>query len=405
MGFTDEIVKQIFWLLALGFKLTVQALLFLFGFARGQWANRTPRYHPRRLGQMDTGEGVLEALECYVLQLPRRLTWDTENARRLMTVLCSYGEMGLQISASPEGIRWQVLLWQPIYPGELEKAIRAYYPAVVVERQPYPIEDRPGYRAVQAWKQGAIFPAPISTVDQVKAFDPLAPFTQALSELQAGERIVWSLVITGQAPGANQNGYRLITQSTTSAFEYLTFDSATYAEISRIRGYDQQRRYEYNLDKVMREKIGGPLYHALGLLQVEAADQRRVDELLTRCSAHLYNFANPPFNSLVAHGTADIMTETLGLVHCYLPGVDNSWREHLLILSVDELAALWHLPHEGLSAEGIGWSQRIEAPLSKALQAISDGVVLGVRRPGAQRAAGAALPRYACGDCGPHRHG
>lgn len=406
MSFGDMITRSIMNLFATTAVVAVKGGLAAAGAVRQHQANKAMRYAPRSVrvgGHRDLSTMLLATFE---ITLPRNSTWDMEAAQHLITHLGETDDFLLELQADADGIRWRVSVWvdETFDEAEFEEAVASYYPQATVTLTSYQEEWNgvPRVRALVSYAMASIYPAPIYTADQVKDFDPLAPITAAMSSLEAGERIRIAIYFTPAPRQAAETGHRLLTGSDLSWFNYLTLDGALYEEVRRRGGYDQRNMYAPQLDRVMREKLGSQLFHALSLLEVQAGTRDRTEQLRDRMLPHISHYAYPPFNSiepLVAPDDIfDIRTEDdhykfnpanilSGIVGGHFD--QDIWHSMLMILSADEIAALWHLPHEGLSAPGILWGSGLYTPLPRPLRSLTaaDGVLLGECRWGREQAA------------------
>lgn len=399
MSLGDELIRATVQGLWLGTKVLVKGVGLGVGVAR-QMSQNKGNYHPRTLSTLAPGEIVPEGVEVFTITLPHKTEWDAERAYHLMEHLCQGGEVCFQITADSNRIQWHVVNWMKQASSHIEKIVTSYYPAAVVEVADYPLgEGNTLYRATLPLQLMVMYPAPILGVDQIDGFDPIASLTEAMGQLQPGERAVITIAMTGFAPQAAEAGHKLITQSNVSIMEYLTIDGAAYAEMRRRAGADQQAKYVAELDRGMRTKLNSRLYHTVLLLQTEAADADRAQELLIAVGSHLDGFTNPPFNGLgtgeneppqVSYLNTDISrdqyfrTDSLGIVSAWLAGGNDGWKHHLLVLSANELAALWHLPNEELKAARIQRISRVQAPMRGTATSPEDGILIGVNRYGSR---------------------
>jgi hypothetical protein len=405
MSFGDMITRSLIDIAVLTGRVLLGGTMAGIGAARQHHANKAMQYAPKSLhasGQRNLFEMMLATFE---ITLPRNMQWDIEAAQRLVSHLGHMGDFLVEVLADRSGIKWRITLWvdESFEERELEEAIAAYYPQATVTLVSYQ-EDWDGVpkvRLITPYAMAAIYPAPIYTVDQVKHFDPLAPITAAMTGLNAGERVRISTYITRAPAMAAEKGHQLLTGSDLSWFHYLTLDGALYEEVRRRAGHDRHNRYAPQLDRVMREKLSSQLYHAVSLLEVQADNRTRTQQLHDQMLPYIAHYANPPFNSIEPLVATDDMLDihTENDYYQFVPpsiigGIAagefelNQWHTMLLVLSEPEIAALWHLPHDGLTAAGIQWGTGIYTPLPSPLRQLTaaDGIPVGICRWGREQA-------------------
>src|SRR5690606_37917082 len=113
-------------------------------------------------------------------------------------------------------------------------------------------------------------------------------------------------------------------------------------------------------------KLEGPLYHCFLDLTLESQLRERLGDL-TALASHPLKFSEAGHNQVRYHQATDITritdvtSERITTFEVFLQdGVKKrrraDWREMLLVLHPAEIAALWHLPHEGFTARSIAWA-------------------------------------------------
>jgi hypothetical protein len=124
-------------------------------------------------------------------------------------------------------------------------------------------------------------------------------------------------------------------------------------------------------------------------MQLDAPHLERVKQL-SRADSHIFQLKNLPYNALVWHEEPwpDCVqyidspekahtTSTFGLLEGWLANRDRKWQQFRLVLDIQELAALWHLPHKAFSAPTIRWLSTKQKPLPVQLEQNREGVCLG----------------------------
>lgn len=402
MSFGDIIVRGLADMMKLTFWIAFQVIAAIVGKKRtsgGQKVYKPKTFHIS--GLIDTSTKSLATFE---ITLPENVEWDMEAAQRLISYFGNKDgdDFLVEIQGDPGSIKWRVGLWVDVdtfEPDTIADAIASFYPQAEVNLATYqePWDSTTKVRTLVPYTLAAIYPAPIYTVDNVKGFDPLNPITQAMSNLKQGERVRMSIFFTPAPQNAAEAGNNLLTGSDLSWFNYLTLDGAVYAEVRRRQGYDQHNVYQPHLDRVMRKKLSSKLYHAVAILEIQSISPESTLLLRDQMLPHVAHYANPPFNSIepvVVDGDEEVFAiDTENLHYSYTPasvfsavlaGELNDFKDSWMVLTEAEIAALWHLPHAGLTADSIQWNDNIYAPLPKAMRDMTqaDGVLVGTSRVG-----------------------
>jgi hypothetical protein len=334
----------------------------------------------------------------YTISLPRGSAWQPETAWHFIEHLIETAPyLTFQIVAEANSITWRVLDWRTGASSEaIIEAVHAYYPSAEVRVHEAEIADTANtneeasvrYRHTLVFQQAGDFVWPIKYATELNDFDPLIALTQALSSLEAGERIVYSLVLSDPAHYAYREGEKLVTSSRVHPLQFLFGFGIITALWRIITNQTREERYRELDQRIARAKLNSPLYQCFLAVQIESPSEARVEQL-RKLDTQVWQFHNPPYNALVANpqsvqgsarliraGRDDAAASGLGIVQAWLRGDSEGWQRSLLILSPQELASLWHLPHEGFTASGIRWaSRRVPAPASVVEH--RQGVLLG----------------------------
>lgn len=331
----------------------------------------------------------------YSISVPKSTQWDTGVARRFMSNILEKltGKLVFQIVAEAEGITWQILdLRQQYDPQIIMTTIKSFYPnaeIVVTDvsekqfRQPY-------YRYTMPVGQQMPLGS-LQTIEQLKNFDPLATLTAEVNSLQSGERVSYTLFVTEYALFLNDQIEDWLTdEQGVHPLQFLSHEGWFEAGQS-VSGKEPERfeRFTRDSSELIREKINNVCCQALLVLQVDAPIKQRVAELLLARS-HLSQYDNVPHNALrwieddfakaIEYVDNERTAQKVGVVNKFerwLTNQDMGWNKFRLILNVPELAAMWHLPHTGFSADKIAWAKEEIAPLPKELQDKAEGIQLG----------------------------
>lgn len=330
---------------------------------------------------------------CYHLRLPKTTSWEGARALQLTDqLLYAYQSLVFRIVAQAGRIEWQIVDLTGREPVGMEQAIRASYPTAEIETTPFDAF-RPTDASVHRYLvkyQYAIpeFVAPIRYVDDLREPDPLAAVVQAMSGLQADERIIYTLTVVGIADYAYKEGEKLITRN--------VYDGSLLG-LLRPQKVD---RFIPEEQRVFAAKLGQRLYQCLLTVQIDAPERERLQSLLV-IDNQTVGFDHPQFNGIrwydekksdptvyVDSDEKDLASSDMGL---YLsladpkqqtPQLEQLRQDIRLIFEPREIASLWHLPHTGFVANWITWTKATQVELPQVLMGKRAGVCLGINRVG-----------------------
>ncbi len=324
---------------------------------------------------------------------PKGTSWDPETALRFTEYLLrTTAHLSLRIVAEAHAMHWEILDWRTdVPPDHIVRAINTYYPdAEVVWQEAEPVEHAyPFYRYVLCFRQAADFVWPIRTVDSLSRFDPLTAITQAMSSLDAGERVVYNLSLSLPAEWAYEVGAQLVTVSRIHPLQFLSMNGAELAISALMSGQTRSEKYQSSDQGVAEEKLGRPLYQAFLSILIDSPFPERVTQL-ANLDGQVWQFVREPYNGLVwdeepwpeaiqviANANDAARYDPNFLILRWVRGAEDRWKRTRLILAPEEIAALWHLPHKGFLAREIQWSsgRHVAAPVA-ALKSYP-GVVIG----------------------------
>jgi hypothetical protein len=324
-------------------------------------------------------------LHSYTLTLPQGSVWDTKRAYQFVEqLLFAFERLTFRIVATPQRIAWQVVDIAGRDPSAMERAIRASYPEAQISVAPLGADEfasTPVYRYVIKYQQFAIFPAPMKEVTDLAGPDPLAAISQAMSALQAGECIRYTLIVVGHAEYACKEGDRLITANERDGSLWsLAFPTKV-------------PRFVPEVQRVLDAKLSQRLYQALLFIQLDTPDPQRFQSLLTLDNNHIVTFDRPQFNGLraiddgvsptyVDNDKTDLATSVFGIHDAFVnqektKAVATLQQQTRLILTAGEIASLWHLPHQGCSAPTIAWA-KAQVRLPATMVGQREGIYLGL---------------------------
>jgi hypothetical protein len=164
------------------------------------------------------------------------------------------------------------------------------------------------------------------------------------------------------------------------------------AGVASTAGEQRIERYDASRQKIIQEKLSNMVYQCLLLVQTDAPTQERVRQMSTQ-ESHIVQFKSPNYGFLggyqeawpdsIQHVTTleqALDTDIIGLLDSWLSNESTKWRNFRLVLDAKELAALWHLPHEGFTAPNIDWIRGKHVPLPSDMRGKNKGVCLGDNR-------------------------
>lgn len=346
----------------------------------------------------------LSGAQVYTIRLPRATEWNSDHAYQFMNqMLLTFDRLIFRIVAQPGQIVWQIVDTRlHAAPDTVVRSIRAAYPDAEISVSPLTIAPftTPFYRTTLLFQHANPFPAPIAYVGDLRDFDPLVALTQAMSDLQAGEQVIYTLMVCGGVPWAGAVGAELVSQWDIHPFAYIARSgmNALAGRNDWVRTPERVERFVPDQQRLMERKLGNPLYAALVLLQIDAPSPERITALLPAAS-HLMQFHRAPLNSLllyedgrelitfVDNPTINTRSDTFGLLKAWISNQNMTWKAVQLVLEPMELAALWHLPNNGFHAPTIAWThgKSVHLPASlvgkQAGVCLGDNVVAGRREP------------------------
>jgi len=377
------IQKDFSWLFILGGIMSLGAAFHVDqGRAKAPAQPVAPAYEP------------LAAPRRYRIVLPRGESFEPEAARKLMEYLLRASvHLALQIVAEHQRMRWEITDWRTgAHPDFVLRAVNTHYPKAEVEwvEDEGTEEEYPYYRYVIFYQQAAAFVWPMKHVEDLKIFDPLAAITQSMSDLQPGERMTYTLALSTGADYAYKLGEKLITANPVNPLEFVTPTSLYKLIDTATARQGRVERYAPADQALARAKLSRPLVQCFLAVMIDTPSPERV-QILAAVDNHVWQFVREPYNALMwdeepwPDSIRRIDTpeqagryNTLSLIYQWATGVGERWKRTRLILSPEELAALWHLPHKGFSAREIQWSD--ESNVAVPASAVHDlpGAVIGV---------------------------
>lgn len=322
----------------------------------------------------------------YTIRIPRGMEWNSERMTRFVEQLVySFAPLLFRIVADEKSIGWEVVDLHGREPQYITNAIHVIYPeAHITYKKAYDLEPLTSdlYRLTLVYKSANSFVHPFRRASDVTDFDPLTTLISAMNSLQSGERVSLNLFVIDSHQGAYKEGQELITVSTILPTDYFTAKGwRTIAEL-KSAGLDRVEKYIPRDQRVVEDKLRDVLYQAVFMIQVDSPNVERVVELADTVDSQTFGLAHVPYNSLQWYGKlflqsdgsltppniADLISELTpesdpldasAIQRIFLYAESNRYRRSRwatrLILTSQEMALFWHLPHDAFIATRIRW--------------------------------------------------
>jgi len=141
--------------------------------------------------------------------------------------------------------------------------------------------------------------------------------------------------------------------------------------------FEHKLRYEtlfdvyiiLQLDVKDRQTLAARMINAATILEQQFATD------LNALLAYVEEGGQEPWE--VASAEDEIGTNAMGLIGSWMKDLDHRWSTARAILSLPELAALWHLPHEQFTAPEVDWLPKANVKASPPLLTNAEGVIIG----------------------------
>jgi len=204
----------------------------------------------------------------YTITLPKASKWKPDVAWRFIEHLVeTIPRLALRIVAENNQITWEILDWRTdANPEMILQEIYSYYPDADVDYSNYSICDPDRYpfcRFTMFFKQTEDFVWPIKYAGDLKDFDPLVSITQAMSGLQPGDRIIYTLYLSVKAGYSYKEGEKMITKSRISPLQFKSMDGTALAVMGTATGQTRDEKYREIDQKIARAKLKSPLYQSM----------------------------------------------------------------------------------------------------------------------------------------------
>jgi hypothetical protein len=307
----------------------------------------------------------------YSICVPNDLVWQPQRALRALEVLAgSLPQSIVQISASHEHIRWELIdiFGSPV--PQVITTIQSVYPEAIIAVEPYVLAQwTPFYRQLTFFNSEQRVTVPLPYITDFRGYDPISTLVNTMSTLLPDERIVFSLYVGDPIP-PQQLG------------------------VNGLLGMMMRKGHQWEtqgIRQLYEEKMRSTNYATLIALQADSPVQGRVAILLHLVEALLvqqYQRVAPPNRLIrvdvfpVKHITSpqeSLAANFIGFISKLINGQINE-RQHQAIggvFNMLELAALWHLPHREMTSEKIVWTATGIVDIPKEIIGKQEGIALG----------------------------
>lgn len=342
-------------------------------------------------------------LVVYTIRLPKDTTWQSAKAISLITQLIPLGRIILRIKAEPNSISWQVVdaNASPWEGDTVARAIRAAYleaEVSVAQELSADAPTTPVWRRVDYFSLDAIFPAPLLYAKEITKVDPLNVLVNALSELREGESVTFSIalgevdeqILKLASDLLYHSKVRSAIAEAPSSGKISEDIGAMLAAAALSQVLPQQRRPKYapNLMQRSLAKLNEALLSRCFIaIEANSPERDRLanfhfvptfvefanDQQALASTDHPFVLIDDAPSHIRAHATfklIELMEQPIAPLH--------EWAS---VLNAFEIAALWHLPHTGMTAPEISWirGKQVVAPLD--FRGSREGIHIGHNRP------------------------
>lgn len=316
------------------------------------------------------------------LIIDARQTWSKPAAIALFEqILPSCPEVIFQIEADAASIVWRIIVPNPRLSAQtLKELVLSVYPQAYVElgsKQTAAPASASG--RVLCFEQSSAFPLPLRSLQAADLLDVLAHLGELLNNLQLGEHVTLNLALNGRAWAARREGYRRVTHGRRPWLLLLSRQAALQHWQELLQDQDREYREREFLPRLLDEKLRSEMYFVSIWFDLYSLTGQHLNHLSQLVQSYLSSFSRPPYNSLRLAYVLDTQGLVLDPLTIYLAWQRGRslYTPPSLVLNVDELSGLWHVPHAALSASRIQRMKRI-LPLPEIFALQNEGVNAGI---------------------------
>lgn len=189
--------------------------------------SRPVRDQPSALDNVEKEHFISENPKRYTIKITRNIEFNPDTGWRFIEALAKVvPHVIFRIVAKPHTIFWEILDWRSSISSKLIiQTIHNYYPSAEIEISDWVHEERDEYpirRYTMLFQQAADFVWPIKSIADLKDFDPLVSITQAMSGLEDGEKIIYSMAMSIFAKYAYKEGEKMVTVNKIHPLQFLS---------------------------------------------------------------------------------------------------------------------------------------------------------------------------------------
>jgi len=330
----------------------------------------------------------------FTVRVPRNQSWQPANASSLIRSLLEHfppknGRLDLYVETDGKRIVWGGGVTAPsVSFNQILSSIRSYYPHAEVVRGS-DLDAMPEHGIEQSLyflrNNDVDDFLPLQTSQEIRSPDPLSHLAQVMEDVRPGERLVYLVTVYGLVRYTKEQVDLALTQTMAQAGQHLpqyTFSHKSFSDAFAdgiVRGWIETRRrvpkdYTPTEMRRFRAKLSQNLYIAdIALCMVSEKQERQ--HLLTDAKVPIVTFAHPNYPMFSGEHAGRGQPHVL---YGRLPQAVGP--RTIFLLAPDEIAALWHLPHEDFRASKIDWLAGYQIQAPRELTEKPDGVKLGTNR-------------------------
>lgn len=309
-------------------------------------------------------------------QVPSASRFSVPAALQLANTLLAMNRLlALEIHSSEGRLTHRLVVPWPLR-REVRRVVLAGAPqAVLTMRQPLRPESQPfvlafGNRAAYPW-------SPLPTLGSSRAADPLNHLLQALAAVDRGEQAIFQILFRPPLTDWPTIMRQVTTAKLAPSWVTLLFPRSWPAALLDYALSEPEPCVGDDLFRHCEGKRAGRLVEAAVTLGVWGSAETSL-EIARGCTLALAAMPSPastlgplPMPEVACQAAVDRLV--------YLRMTDRISADRLVVLSPDELAALWHLPSEATVVEGIAWavSSDLIAPSAAVAGTAAPFVILG----------------------------
>ena len=330
----------------------------------------------------------------YSITVPAETAWKPSSAIGLLRALfekSGQGVLQFSIVATAEQMEWQVKFMpnnvrDDLTLAEVQNAVQTYYRDASVEMARIPLFSQPVYRRYRLYAlSGMRYFDRALNANQIKArLDPLEGVVGALSNLRSGEVMRFDVTVLGVNLADEAELERVLTKSAREEYEwrrggrhYGNMEGMVLGEVAggaisilnnwRLKKQKILRYSEVETERYM-QKLGQPLAGVLVSLSFDTPDRNRLSVVDDAAGSVLELSGDEiAINSQDAFVAKEIRIGSFDDAVTKTP-LDYLWNlapqdekevdqtgKFIFNLTAEELAAMWHLPHEAYDIGSINW--------------------------------------------------